>query len=155
MRKREVIVPICWILLGTTISVWASTFPFGTRKAPGPAFLPFILGLLIILLGGVLLIRAISSIKDHSLERAAPSIRGREGLLRVGLTLGGMFVAAFLIDTLGFVVTIFCLILLLLRTVEPRKWRVDMFYVVVFTFGSYLLFQVLLKVALPRGVFRF
>jgi hypothetical protein len=66
-----------------------------------------------------------------------------------------MFLAAVLLDKVGFILTIFCLVLLLLRTVEPRRWRTDLFYVVTFTIGSFFLFQVLLKVALPRGVLGF
>ncbi len=155
MKKREVIVPICWMLLGSVISVWSYTFPFGTRKSPGPALLPFTLGLLIILLGGIILLQTISSMKKGTLKTSPPFIREKEGLIRVGYTLGGMFVAAILLDKVGFIITIFCLILLLLRTVEPRKWRTDLFYVATFTLGSFFLFQVLLKVALPRNVLGF
>jgi len=71
------------------ISVWSYTFPFGTRKAPGPALLPFTLGVLIIFLGGIVLLQAISSMKKGTLKMPPPFIREKEGLIRVGFTLEG------------------------------------------------------------------
>lgn len=152
MKRREIIIAVIWILLGTTIATWSSTFPFGSRKGLGPAFLPFTLGLIIIFFGSILLISAILRKKEETFK---PLIPKGVVLFRVASTLGCMLFAAVLLDVLGFILTIFCLTLLLFRAIEPQKWRVDLFYILVFTIGSYLLFQLLLKVQLPPGILGF
>jgi hypothetical protein len=66
-----------------------------------------------------------------------------------------MLLAAVLLEFLGFVLTFFCLIIFLIRAIQPDKWRVDVLYTLIFTLGAYLLFQVLLKTTLPTGILGF
>jgi len=152
MKKRETIIAAIWMLFGLTVAIWSSTFPFGSRKSLGPAFLPFILGVIIVFFGTILFFQSLFSKKEKIF---APIVPKGTALTRVSLTLGGMLVAALLFDLVGFILSVFCLILLLFRIIEPKKWRTDLFYVTVFTFGSYLLFHLLLKVELPRGILGF
>lgn len=154
--RKDLVAAICWIVLGCAISIWSATFPFGTREAQGPAILPFGSGLAIVLLGGILLVQALRSGAPKEVEGpvTAPD-EAKSSFARVTLCLGGMLAAAVLFDFLGFVTTMFCLILLLMRAIEPKTWRSDLFFTVAFTLGSYLLFQVALKTALPQGVLGF
>ena len=116
---------IFWILLGLTISIWSATFPFGGLKAPGPALLPLACGLIVILLGldyalpGEELKKVIRPVRPS--ERLFP--QGAPGR-RVALTLGSMVLSAILLVPLGFVLTVFFLILFLMRAIQPQKWSV-------------------------------
>ena len=154
-RKENAIAAVCWMILGCVIAIWSATFPFGTREDQGPAIFPFGSGLALILFGGILLLQRSGEGGTKSGEILLSSIDRRSGLFRVVLSFGSMFLAAMLFDVLGFLPTIFCLILLLMRAIQPRTWRIDLFFTVVFTLGSYLLFKVLLKTTLPAGLLGF
>ena len=146
---------IFWILLGLTISIWSATFPFGGLKAPGPAFLPLACGLVLIFLGLILLLEVRVGKTDSPVkpsERLFP--QGAAGM-RVALTLGVMLLSAILLVPLGFVLTVFFLILFLMRAIQPQKWSVAVFYAFVSAGGALIVFKVLLKAQLPGGFLGF
>jgi putative tricarboxylic transport membrane protein len=155
MKKRDVVTPICWIILGFIISIWSATFSFGSWESPGPAIFPLGSGLILIFLGGILFFQARKQNEERPIESFVPLIPHGAAFTRVALSLGGMLLSAVFIDSLGFLLTFFCLILFLVRAVQPQKWRVDIFYTLFFTLGAYMLFQVLLKTTLPSGFLGF
>ncbi len=151
MKSRETMIAAFWILLGSVIAIWSSTFPFGTGKRLGPAVFPFTVGLMVILLGAILCLQAIFKKERHPEKNLESLLPEGAALMRVSLTLFAMLAAAAIFDVVGFLLTIFCLMLFLFRVIEPQQWKVDLFYVLIFTLGSYILFQVVLKVQLPTG----
>jgi hypothetical protein len=155
MKKRDTVTALCWVVLGFAISIWSATFPLGHRRSVGPGILPLACGLILILLGSVLFFQARKINEDKLMDTLAPLIPCGEAFTRVALSLGGMVLSAVVLDLFGFAITIFCLILFLFRSIEPQKWGVDIFYTLVFTIGSYVLFQLLLKVTLPHGFLGF
>ena len=146
---------VLFVLLGLTISIWSSTFPFGDWEEPGPGFVPVALGLVVMLLGGILLFQTITRKEKSSRGSAPPLIPNRAAFARVALTLGGMLLSAAFLLYLGFFFTTFFLIFFLMRTIEPRTWRVTLFYALISALGFFVLFQVLLKTPLPHGPFGF
>ncbi|MEI9477778.1 MAG: tripartite tricarboxylate transporter TctB family protein [Deltaproteobacteria bacterium] len=151
MERRDSVMAIFWILLGLTISIWSATFPFGGLKDPGPAFLPLGCGLILILLGSIMVFQVRTRNADLStkpFERLLP--QGAAGM-RVAFTMGSMLLSTILLTPLGFVLTVFFLILFLMRTIHPQKWRVAIFYAFVSAVGSFIVFKVLLKTQLPGG----
>ena len=155
MKKRDKVTAICWMILGLIISIWSSGFPFGRWDAPGPAVLPFTCGLILILLGSILFFQVRKKNEERACETITPLIPHGAALTRVVLSIGGMLFSAVLFQFLGYIITQFFLVLLLIRANEPERWRADIFYTFVFTFGSYMLFQVLLKTPLPTGLLGF
>ena len=75
--------------------------------------------------------------------------------MRVALTLGSMLLSAILFVPLGFVLTVFFLILFLMRAIQPQKWSVAIFYSFVSAAGAFIVFKVLLKSQLPGGFLGF
>ena len=154
MKKRDAVTAICWIILGLIISIWSATFPFGSWAAIGPAFIPLVCGLTLIFLGSILFFQTRKK-RERTPVEAAPLIPQGLAFKRVALSLGGMLLSAVLFERLGFAMTLFFLTLFLLRSIEPQKWRIDVLYTLVFTIGSYLLFQILLGLYLPRSFLGF
>jgi hypothetical protein len=151
MDRRENFMAVFWILLGLGISIWSATFPFGGLKDPGPAFLPLGCGVILILLGSIMILRMRTrhaELSTKSFERFLP--RGAAGK-RVGFTMGSMLLSIILLTPLGFVLTIFFLILFLMRTIHPQKWRVAISYAFVCAVGSFIVFKLLLRTQLPGG----
>lgn len=155
MKNQDAVTAIFWVILGSVISVWSATFPFGTKEALGPAILPFGSGLILISLGSILFFESRKQNEVKTTETFVPLIPRGAAFTRTALSLGSMFLSAVLLESLGFVLTVFCLILFLMRAIHPQKWRVSIFYSLVFTLGSYIVFQVLLKTTLPRGFIGF
>ncbi len=151
MKNRDAVTAICWVILGFIISIWSATFPFGNWESLGPAFFPLACGLGLILVGSILFVQALKQSEREPTKPSVLLIPHGAAFTRVALSLGGMLVSSALFDLLGFVLTVFCLTLFLIRAVQPQKWGVDIFYTTVFTIGSYVLFQVLLKITLPHG----
>jgi putative tricarboxylic transport membrane protein len=154
LRETDSIAAIFWVVLGSAISIWSSTFPFGTWEDIGPALLPLVCGLVLLFFGMVLLFQAWRRNQGDTMPHRPILPQGR-AFTRVVLSLAGLLGSAVLFDFLGFNLTLFLLILFLMKTMQPLAWRVALFYAVVFTLGSYLLFYVLLKVTLPHGFLNF
>ena len=155
MKKRELIAGLCWVVIGLVVSIWSSTFPFGTWEAVGPAVLPFGCGLILILLGSIFFFQVWKQNGGEVMEALAPLIPRGAAFRRVAISVGGMLLSAALIGFLGFLLTVFSLTLFLLRGVQPKRWGVDAFYALVFTGGCYVLFHVLFKTTLPKGLLGF
>jgi len=154
MKKRELTAAACWVIIGVAVTVWSATFPFGTWESVGPGVLPFGCGLILILLGGVLFFQ-IWKRAGGAMKVFPPLIPEGPALRRVAMSVGGMLLAAVLFGLLGFVLTVFCLTLFLLRGIEQKKWGGDLFYALALTFGCYMVFQILFKTTLPKGFLGF
>ncbi len=146
---------IVWIILGLTISIWSATFPFGGLEDPGPAYFPLGAGLIIIVFGVIMFFQARKSKESDSLRPSEPFIPHRAAVMRVLFCLVGMSLATVLFEILGFVLTMFLMILFMMRTIEPQKWRTALFYSLISALGSLFVFKVLLKTSLPSGFLGF
>jgi hypothetical protein len=155
MKKRDTIMAIFWILLGLTISIWSATFPFGGLEDPGPAYFPTALGLIIIVIGMIMLFRARKEKEGNVLSPSEPPISHRASVMRVIFCLAGMTLSAVFFEILGFILTMFLMILFMMRTIDPQKWRKALFYSLISALGSLFVFRVLLKTQLPTGFFGF
>lgn len=146
---------IFWIALGITISIWSATFPFGGLEDVGPGFFPLATGLILTVLGTILFFQSKRRKEGASPTPSKSLIHHRAAVMRVLFCLVGMSVSAAIFETLGFVLTMFLMILFMMRTIEPQKWRVALFYSLVSAVGSFVLFNVLLKTSLPHGILGF
>ena len=66
-----------------------------------------------------------------------------------------MIVSGIVFMRLGFILTVFFLILFLMRTIEPQKWRVSVFYAAISALSTFVVFKVLLQTPLPEGLLGF
>ena len=154
MKEREVITAIIWLALGLTISIWSATFPFGSTQSPGPAYLPFGLGLCVIIISIIMLIQFLMREKGDRTP-SSPLFPHSIGTRRVIFCLIGMVFSAAFLELLGFSLTMILMILFMMRTIEPQPWRKALFYSVGSGFGAFFLFKVLLQTQLPGGLLGF
>ena len=117
----------------------------GNLHAPGPGFFPTLVAVILIILSLALIIAGNKKIdKRPFLDKQS----GRR-LLLVFLALLGYF---FLLEPLGFAVTSFLFMAALFMTVAIQKWYTALLWALVTTGFAYLIFEVLLKSNLPKGV---
>jgi hypothetical protein len=140
------------VLLGA-VFLWRSfvALPLGTLSDPGPGAAP-------VLLAGLLIVCALwnqlgggAALLDADEEEEAPA---EPGALRHAILLfAAVIAAAFALGPLGYRLTILALLLLLVGLVERKPLTTTLLLSLGLSFGSYWLFNNLLKVPLPTGPF--
>ena len=150
MDKKDRISSIFWLIISILILKESWVLPFGTLSRPKPGFFPLIIGIVLGLLSLILFVKSWLGKKESGEDfRFFPE---RGGWMKIGLTLGTMFVFYLIFESLGFLLTSFFLILVLIRFVEPHKWSYSLEIAVLISFGCFFLFKVLLKSDLPMGI---
>ena len=124
--------------------LWQSrVLPLGSLANPGPAYMPVALAALL-LIGGL----AIAALGGDA--PAFGSLDFAEWRHGVAIFAACAF-AALALERLGYRLTIFLALLFLLAVVERKRPVVAVVFALAFAAGTYLLFDTLLRVPLPRG----
>jgi putative tricarboxylic transport membrane protein len=117
----------------------------GSIARPGPGFFPVLLAAVFSLVCLVLLVNAWRA-RD---EARAPD--ARLGWLKIAATMAALFVYAFALERVGFVVATFALLLFFFKVLERQRWVMARAGSLVTAFVTYLVFKVWLHVQLPAG----
>jgi len=133
--------------LGGFMSWQAKKLTVGTPSFPGPGFFPFCLALLLI---GIAVIIFFQGLKQKPAERET-GLRWQ----RVVLALAAIFAYALVLESLGYLVSTFCLMMLLLKLMSKKPWWYSPGLASLISLVSYLLFRVSLQLSLPRGILGF
>jgi putative tricarboxylic transport membrane protein len=151
--SAERVSALFWLTIGL-ISIYGSThLGFGTLQEPGSGFLSFLAGCFICLMAIIVFFQSFfsgerSPLKISTLWRG---LRWHRPIAICLLTLG--YILA--LERIGFLLTGFLLLFIILKGVENLSWRKAML-IPVSTLGvSYLLFHFILKATLPKGIFGF
>jgi putative tricarboxylic transport membrane protein len=119
-------------------------FGVGSPRSPGAGFWPLLIVVAMAGLGLWLILHP---------SRDAPSAARQDSRWgRLWIALGTMAFYVVTLDPLGFLVATTILLLVQLRWVESRSWRLSVWTAVLTTLIAFVLFRVLLKVPLPAGV---
>lgn len=126
--------------------LWESSkIPFGTLADPGPGALPMLLGCVLLACSCIVMIGGAADQRLDSIEwsewRSALAILGTIAFMALAM------------EKLGYRLTIFAGLFVLVALVERKGWRAGAIFAAAFSLGTYGLFHTLLKVQLPRGVF--
>lgn len=131
------------------IATAVSSFSLGlwTRLGPGPGFFPLILGFLLCA-GGVFWGR---EQWKGLVEEDVDEGEERNGPLRI-LSIGGsIIIAALLLELLGFQITMLLFLVFHLRILHRVRWLIAVPVTLLGSFGTFVLFHVLLAVHLPTS----
>ncbi len=142
---------LLWLFIGLVVVFFSSHYAIGTLSDPGPGALPLGLGLIFVLLSMILLFQSFR-IKNPENGKPLPFGPRRLKVLLVILFLG---LVTFFLEGLGYLLSIFLMISLSMLIMEPKRWLSALLLGVIASCSSYMLFDVWLKVQLPRGLFHF
>ncbi len=138
-----------WLCLGLLFSLWSACYKIGSLLEPGPGFLPLILGFLLIFLSLILLGQA--KMSSRALQGVIPFVLPR-GWEKVAYSVLIVLLATFVLETIGYRLTFFFLLILLIRGAGGLRWRTTLLMAFFSVLGIYLIFVLLLKKPLPDGL---
>lgn len=149
-RDRDVTSSMFWILIGILFCIGGLHYGIRRSGIPGPGFLPFATGLILVALSLILLLSRFLKRRDEAGAIGEPMPRG-EALRRILKALGALCLYVLILEPLGFLLTTFLFMILALR-LEPRRWTFILTLAIGATAFFFLLFKVLLRVPLPPGI---
>jgi hypothetical protein len=133
-------------LVGLTAIYAAWPLDFWVEYGPGPGFFPLVLGSGLILMGTAVAISA---------WRRREGATRFDGQLRKPLLVAGVLgVYLAVLDFLGFAIATVLFLFTLIHWVESRKAWFALTLAVSITLGLHLVFDTLLKTALPLGILK-
>lgn len=138
------------VALGVLVIVAALRMPLGIWNSPGPAFLPVAAGILLVILCVAYGINARRSTDPEYSREPSPWII--EHWRRPVSVMVALLVYALLLDTLGYLVATFLLMVVLLRVLEPPGWPMTFVAAALITGVTHVVFGTWLMVQFPRGV---
>jgi len=136
---------VALVLIGL-VTIWESrVFPLGSLHRPGPAYMPVVLAALLILFGAAVF--AMDARVRRLAEVGWPEWRHALAIF------GACAFAAWGLERLGYRLTMAVVVAFLLLVVERKGWALGLALTVVMAWGSFFVFDTLLRVPLPRGPF--
>lgn len=149
MKKYERITGLLFILIGVAVIFYSiTTLGLGSIKHPGPGFFPFICGLCLVVFSTIWLL-ATRKEKDEETKPFWGKGEWIRPLMAVLIT--SLYGA--LMDTLGYILVTLLFLVIWQVMIEREKWLKTAIIAVVGTIVMYILFQYLLAVPLPEGLF--
>lgn len=140
---------LLWFSLAVLVGHKSIGIELGTPTSPGPGFMPFILALFLALLALIIFFtRSPASDLKGEMTSTLGVRLGLRALAIVSLIIG--YVLFF--KVLGYLISSFILMIFLFRFAGNRRWISVLSSSLLAAFLSYLLFSVILKLDLPKGV---
>jgi len=136
---------VALVLIGLA-TVWESrAFPLGSLHRPGPAYMP-------VLLAGLLIVFGAAVFAIGGAARTLRDVGWPEWRHAVAIFAACAF-AAWGLERLGYRITMAVVVGFLLLVLERKGWVVGLALTIVMAWGSFYVFDTLLRVPLPRGIF--
>jgi hypothetical protein len=155
-QRSERLSGFCVLLLGIIILWQGRHLSVGTLHAPGAGFFPLLLALLLIILSFFLVIpRTKDRTKTGGEDEGQPGLFSASRLGRVSMVFVALLLYFIFLEYLGFVIVSFLLMAFCFVWMARQRWYAALFWAFVSIGLAYLLFDVLLKSNLPRGVLGF
>lgn len=148
MKNRDLVSSVIWMIMGGLFVAGALQQGLMRRGIPGPGFLPFFSGCALILISLFVFIPSLGRGRKIDFAKFFPESDSLKKLLLALIALCAYGVA---LEYIGYLLTTFLFMFLVVRIMDPKKWRGPLVLAIVTAAASYLLFVVLLEVQLPRG----
>ena len=144
--KRDLVGGLGFLLLALVGVEESLRLPLGSWQRPAPGLFPLVVSLV---LAGLALTLLLVALATHA--TAPPGEPSAARPTKVWGTIVSLLAFYALLEWLGFPITSFLLLFFLLRAIAGQRWRVTLAISVGASLSSYLVFDRLLKLPLPRG----
>jgi putative tricarboxylic transport membrane protein len=138
-----------WVAVGIMACYGATRLGLGSVAEPGAGFIFFWSGLILVILSFIVLADSVRSSEDTVQEMREMK------WTKIALVLLSLLLYAFFLERLGFVLTTFVLLSFLLGWIERTSWVRSLEVASAAALASYAIFELWLKIRLPKGIFGF
>lgn len=138
-----------WIAAGLLTSYGATRLGVGSITDPGAGFIFFWSGLVLIIMSLIVFVDEVRSLDDT--VRQLPEINWP----KIALVLFSLLLYAFFLERLGFILTTFVLMSFLLGCIQGAGWFRSFAIAGAAALTSYAMFELWLKIRLPKGIVGF
>jgi putative tricarboxylic transport membrane protein len=150
MKKGDITFSVICMGLSLWLILESQKFAYASKFGIGPGFFPFWLG---IVLAGFSLFKFVASLTEkYDAEDLKPRLPRLGSLGRLGLIMLIMAGFALVMNGLGFILTVFLFVSIILFVLEGDSVLKSIFYGVMFSAAIFLVFRYWLEVDLPRGL---
>ena len=159
--RKEITSSLVVILFGTGFLFYTAKYPLDTLESPGPGVFPMIVGGILTILAMGHLVQSLWKSKSHhdrgkqrkhggSVRRF---LRENKGETKALFMIGVFILYILMMKWIGFFVSTFLFAIISSRLSEARDWGRPVALSAGINLFCYLLFEVWLKLSLPRGLF--
>jgi hypothetical protein len=150
--NREKITGIFLLGLGLAVFLKSLTYPLGTLRRPGGGLFPLIAS---VLLMGLSVLLTLQAFRGKKVDKSSPSpfFPEKEAPRRVFLGFAGLIGYRYLLPVIGFAPSTGVFIFFLSRFLGKYSWAISIFFAVLTAVAGYYLFEVWLKIPMPRTLF--
>ncbi|MFC1534000.1 tripartite tricarboxylate transporter TctB family protein [Thermodesulfobacteriota bacterium] len=149
--KNDLVTGLVLLVFAVTIFIGSFKYTFGEIITPGAGFVPRIASMVLILICGFIVGKALMGKKRNG--PAHQSVWARGKIKRVAIAAGIFLTFRLSFPLLGFVPTNFLFFLLITRLLGHFSWKRSFIFSCVTTICTYVLFQVWLKIQMPTSIF--
>ncbi len=153
-KKHHLYITLVWIVFGIFFSLYAYKIGLGKLSSPGPGFMPFWVGLIVTGLACYKLIKEtlLQRGEDGPVAQSIEKTKKSSFMGKLILVIAALLAYALFLESLGYIVTTFLVMMFLLRFAGFTQWVKIITYSVIIVGVSYFTFQYL-GVRFPAGVF--
>ena len=150
MRFNDALIGIGMIIFGLVVVIHVQSFP-RMGDMPGPSLFPTVLGVLLMIAGAVQIPGGIKS--RAPLVTILPELTAR-GIFNIAAIILGVFFYIYASEALGFLVTSFCIMFTMMLILKAKPLPSALVSAIT-VLCAYLIFNKMLMVPLPLGLFYF
>ena len=151
MRSADRIAGAALLALSIAFAAYAlRQYAYWGENGPGPAFLPFWVGLVLALLATMLLVGAV-----RARDPGEPWLPDRTGLIRIVIVLCATICYVALLNMLGMTIATALFLVVLVRWPDRMPWSTAVAVALAVAALNYVVFVRWLHVPLPEGPFGF
>ena len=154
MKRTHLLPLVFWI--GLSVFVLIHSFSLGLKgiTGPGPGLMPFLVGLILLLVSLYLLVVSFLKRRDGSGEKEKKEGEGNVKFGRLGLVVASLVAYAVFVEKLGYLITTTLLLMSLFKGMGSKKWTSVVMVSVLTSLITYFAFAYL-RLRLPMGILRF
>jgi len=154
MKNRDRVTGIILFLLGLGVCWKSLTYPLGSLRRPGGGLFPLIASILLMGLSAIITTQAFLT-KDSEKAVQAPFFPEKEAPQRICFGFAALLGYRYLLPVIGFAPSTCFFIFILSKFLGKYGWKVSIFFSLVTAVVAYYLFEVWLKIPMPRTIIRF
>jgi hypothetical protein len=160
-QVTDIVVAVVFTALGLLIAVtaWRTPEPFRSVDVLGPNRFPLLVGAGIAILGIFVIVKQVYLAVTKTFQKGSFEIPGQAGDepdvpasgLRAGIVSALLFGHVLLWETLGFLLSSMLFVIVSMRLMKESSWKLTIGSAVGYTVVMFVMFTLLLGVALPLG----